>query len=100
MGYRNIEPVLQHFDKLAQECGLFSDTELNNGYGCLSKSKDKSEPGCCFQSDCPLAYDASLEDLRKHDTHLYEEYKADPGDVGLESGTIESEWVMQYREVV
>ena len=106
MGYRKIKPVLIHMNTLCQECGLFtSDTELNNGYGCTSKSKFKSDPGCCYDSDCPLAFTADLEDLKEHDTHLYEEYKfnlseynkdnfdLDPHDVG-------SEWVVQFLEVV
>ena len=57
MGYRKIEPVMEHMDNLVQSCGLFtSDTELNGGYGCLSKSKEKSESGTCYGYDCPLAY--------------------------------------------
>ena len=86
-----------HIDNLMQDCGLFNgNTDLNNGYGCKSKSKDKQEPGACFAFDCPLAWEADLEDMKKYDQHLYDEYKEetyDPIDVG-------AGWVVQFREVV
>lgn len=94
MSYKNISPVLRTILDLATDCGLFTrDTELNNGYGCLSASKQKSEPGCCFNFDCPLAYTAGLDDLKQYDSDLYEEYKDEPG-----SDDECGEWVIQYRE--
>jgi len=94
MGYRNIKPVLTNIWELSGCCGLFTgDTSLNNGYGCKSRSKEKDEVGCCYMWDCPLAYSASLEDLKKHDTYLYKEY-LDSGD-----DPEQSDWMIQYREV-
>ena len=63
MEYRNIEPQAIYIDTLTAECGLFtSKTDLNNGYGCRSKSKDKEHPGCCYTFDCPLGYEMVDED--------------------------------------
>ena len=56
MGYRKVTPYRESIFTLSQYCGLFNpDTDLNNGYGCRSTSKDKQEPGCCYAWDCPLA---------------------------------------------
>ncbi len=104
MGYKSIEPVMVHIDTLCQECGLFKpNSELNGGYGCLSRSKEKDEPGKCYDFDCPLAYPASLDDMKKHDSRIHEEWEEymrkfnnennDPSDVG-------SDWVVQFRECV
>lgn len=106
MGYKNIKPELIYLDDLVLKCGLFtSDTDLNNGYGCKSKSKIKDEPGKCYGFDCPLASEASLADLKKHDEYLYNEHKQNfnhnqlkdedncfPDDYG-------SSWLIQYRSL-
>lgn len=94
MGYRNIKPVLRDIDELTGVCGLFCDTDVNNGYGCKSRSKEKEESGKCYSWACPLAYTTSLDDLMEHDTDLYNEY--------LESGhdPESSGFVIQYRELV
>ena len=91
MTYRNITPVLQHIDTLFVECGLGGKD--NN---CLSKSKLKQEPGRCFSGDCPLAYEADLWDLVQHDYDLFVQYYMS---AVMPEGTIESGWVVQYREV-
>jgi len=97
MAYRNIVPVLIDIDNLSGECGLFctGDNIPNGGYGCASKFKNKQEPGCCNSWDCPLAYNATIDDLKKHDSILYEQYKDDPWaheDCG--------DWMVKYRECV
>lgn len=62
--YKKIEPVLTNIDELAKNCGLFVYSEnLNGGYGCRSKSKEKDELGCCFDFDCPLACSVDLAEL-------------------------------------
>jgi len=95
MGYRNIEPVLVDIWELSGSCGLFTgDTDLNNGYGCKSRSKDKEEAGKCYAWACPLGYTASLDDLKKHDMHLYNEYKNGGHDPE------QSDWMIQYRKIV
>ena len=63
MGYRKITPYKDSIFNLAKTCGLFNpDTELNNGYGCRSRSKEKQEPGCCYAWDCPLASESDEMD--------------------------------------
>lgn len=113
MGYRHIEPVMTTINNLCQECRLFTfETDLNNGYGCLSKSKDKNEPGKCYAFDCPLAYTASLKDMKDHDTYVYNEWKNNIKDWHKENNQVYndnedhdpdsfgSEWVIQWRETV
>ena len=97
MGYRKIKPILTNIWELSGACGLFtSGNNLNNGYGygCRSRSKDKEEVGKCFSWDCPLGYTTSLEDLKKHDIYLYNEYVE--GGYNPENG----DWMIQYREIV
>jgi len=100
MGYRKIEPVLVNIFNLCQYCGLFKSIELNGGYGCQSRSKDKCEVGLCYDFDCPLAYEAGLEDMKEHDVDLYNEYKEECDKKGMEPHDIGSDWVIQWREVV
>jgi len=100
MGYRKITPVLEDLDNLAGHCGLFDgNTNLNNGYGCASRSKTKAHPGCCYSFDCPLAYPADLDDLKEHDEDLYQEYVQDFAERGLQPYEVGSEWMVQYQEV-
>lgn len=95
MGYRKIKPILTDIWELSGSCGLFtSDTDLNNGYGCRSRSKDKEEVGKCFAWACPLGYTTSLDDLKKHDIDLYHEY------VDGDDDPEESDWMIQYRVIV
>jgi hypothetical protein len=99
--FKKIEQELLQLDALANECGFFtSDTDRNNGYGCTLPDNipgfQKQEPGCCFGFDCPLAWEAHRDDLKKHDEGLYEEYKDEeygPEECG-------SGWMIKYREVV
>lgn len=98
MGYRNIEPVLLSIFSLAKECGLFFSGEENGGYCCNSRSKTKSDPGCCYAFDCPLASEANLEDLKKHDEGLYKEYKEHYDKNNIPDHISTGEWVVQYRE--
>lgn len=50
MAYKKIKPVLIDIDDLANKCGLFVvASELNGGYGCKSKSKEKQEDGNAVQ---------------------------------------------------
>ena len=105
MSYRKIKPVLTTINNLANVCGLFtSDTDLNNGYGCKSKSNEKDHPGCCYDFDCPLAIGADLTSLKEHDIDLYKEHLPD-FKMELERGTSEDDccvdsWIIQYRELV
>jgi hypothetical protein len=91
--YKQIENKLVQIDSFIRECGLFtSDTNLNNGYGCKSKSKSKQEPGCCYTYDCPLAHEADKEDLKELDHDLYLSYSEDENIEG-------SGWMVQHSEV-
>lgn len=97
MGYRKIKPRIVHIDSLMQECRLANGaTNKNNGYGCISKSTSKAEPGACFAFDCPLAWVADLEDMEKHDSLLYEEY----ADKDYKPHEVGAKWVVQYLECV
>ena len=97
MGYKKIEPNLIPIETLIKGCGLFNeDIDSNDGAGCLSKSKNKQHPGRCSTFDCPLAYEANLEDMKEYDKDLYEEYKQEEFDP-IEMG---AGWMVQYREVV
>lgn len=104
MGYRNLEkPVLRHIDGLTSDCGLFtSATELNNGYGCMSKSKQKTSPGCCYDFDCPLAWTADLEDMKEYgeDDSVYLEWKEHFKETGHGPEESGADYVVQFREVV
>lgn len=93
MTYKKVEKQLLHIDALASVCEMFvSGSKKNGGYGCKSKSKDKQMPGCCYAFDCPLAYEADIEDLKDFDPILYDQYKND--EYGIH------DWVVQYRELI
>jgi len=98
VGYKALkEPIIIHVNDLAMECGLFtSETELNGGYGCLSKSKQKDEPGKCYAWDCPLGYEADLEDLKNHALDLYDQWKEDEYDPSEAGANL----VLQTQEIV
>jgi len=90
MKYRKIKPILIHIDSLMTECGAFRDT-MEEPYCCGSRG-----PQSCFTFGCPVAHEATLEDLKDHDMDLYEEYEAegyDPSEVG-------AGWMVQYRKIV
>jgi len=92
--YKKIEPELLSIYHVADRCGFFTtETDLNGGYGCTFPEKEKGYPGCCYQFDCPVSHEASLEDLRKMDQDLYEEYKHCTGDLEDHG----SEWMVMYR---
>jgi len=96
MGYRKIKPMMIHIDSLIEDCGLFRDTQ-EKPYQCLLRSKNiYRETGVCASKNCPLAWEADLEDMKKYDKDLYEEYKqekCDPTEMG-------AGWMVQYREIV
>jgi hypothetical protein len=97
MGYKNIKPYVTTIDELCSGCGLFtSNTDLNNGYGCKSKSKYKTEIGKCYNWACPLGNVPDIEDLKKYDKDYYYEYK----DKCDDDGVIDSlELILVYKEL-
>lgn len=98
MGYRKIKPVLINFAAVVKECGLRArDDDYPCGHHCGSKSKDKSYPERCYPFDCPLASEATLANLKKHDPDLYEEYKDEYEGRDPENTSIHG-YVVQYRE--
>ncbi len=98
--FKDVDEELVHLDELPNQCGFFtSDTDKNNGYGCTFPEGvdgyEKAHPGCCFGWDCPFANEAELDDLKKHDAHLFAEYKDEeygPQECG-------SGWLIKYREI-
>lgn len=86
-------------DDLVCICGHYNpDTNVNNGYGCNHPNQEQTdidketgkEQGKCYGFSCPIAYTADLEDMRKLDPDLAEEYKNDAD----ENGEIESDWLV------
>lgn len=61
-----------------------------------SKHKQLHGPQSCAAYDCPLGWEANLEDMEKYDKGLYEEYKQerhDPSEMG-------ADYIVQHRENV
>ncbi len=82
-------------DDLRMECGYACDCEENNGYGC---NHLESEEGECHRYSCPIASEASYNDLLRLDPELAKEYEyelehKDPEDEGLDSN-----WMVQHSE--
>ena len=63
MAYKRITDRLIDINVLAEECGLFFIADINGGYGCRSRSKNKQMPGACYAFDCPLAVEADEQDI-------------------------------------
>jgi hypothetical protein len=110
MKFKEVDLGLVYFDDFCNECGLFTGkTNLNGGYGCLAVRDEKeSEYGLCMPGDCPLAYTASLADIKKYDEGLYQEHKAEYVKFKSFHGSEEdfvpskwngSDWLVQYREL-
>lgn len=59
---------LMRMDELTEKCGFFYEDDVNNGYACCSPDQEEREHGigCCFRHFCPVAYPATVEDLKKH----------------------------------
>lgn len=100
MGYRNIEPYLEHIDNLAQDCGLFFIGEENGGHCCKSKSKLKDEEGRCYAFACPLAVEADLEDMKKYDEDVYREWKEHEDKTGHSPEGSGAGYVIVYKEIL
>lgn len=82
MKLKDVEEELIQLNTLANQCGFFtSDTDENNGYGCTCPKEisgfKKEEVGTCHGYDCPMGHEADLDDLKKLDAGLYEEYKGE-----------------------
>lgn len=97
---KEVDEELVHIDDFPNQCGFFTcDTDENGGYGCTFPEKcgdfSKQHPGCCYGWDCPFTFEADLEDLKKHDTYLYKEYKDEEYGPN-ESG---SGWLIKWCEV-
>ncbi len=100
MGYKKIAEVLMDFDTLAGACGLYA-----GDMKCSSRStmKDGDE---CQRWNCPLAFEPSLEDLKRLNPILYNEYKEGKDekeqlDRGVPEDQIVPEghnWVVQHSE--
>ena len=80
---------------LTQTCGYACDCENNNGYGC---SHPDSEEGECHGFCCPIATDASYNDLLELDPELAKEYEYRLADTDPEESGLESDWMVQHSE--
>ena len=99
---RTIKKLIR-LDDLTGCCGYFATTRYrdgsvkNNGYGCTHRG-NKDEPGKCSGFDCPVAVEASYNELLELDPDLAKEYEYktkeycfDP-DAGLDN-----EWMVVWR---
>ncbi len=112
--------IVVHIDELTKVCGYFnSGTPVNNFYGCNhpdceeneivgikkdgsqvrfpKKIKHKISQGKCYSFSCPIASECDLEDLKEHDTDLYNEWKNaeyDPSESGAELMLITDEKII------
>ena len=82
-------------DDLTRKCGYACDSECNNGYGCDHPNSEENE---CHGFSCPIAVEASYNDLLELDPELAKEYEyqleyKDPEEEGLDS-----DWVVQHSE--
>lgn len=82
-------------DDLAETCGYACDCENNNGYGCNHPESKENE---CHTFSCPIASEASYNDLLELDPELAKEYEyqlefKDPEEEGLDS-----DWMVQHSE--
>lgn len=105
MGYRNIKPILAELESFRYQCGLY-DLDSEEDWVCKSKNRTK-EQGVCLSFECPLASEAGLDDLKKHDKALYEEHKKNfkkeleagqPEEECVPSADYGSHWMIQYRQ--
>jgi len=84
---------LKSMYELMQTCGYACDCDDNNGYGC---SHPDSEEGECHTYSCPIATDASYNDMLELDPELAKEYECQLGDPEEEG--LDSEWMVQHSE--
>ena len=81
MGYRKVNPPrIVNFYSFSVVCKLHTQGE-NWERNCLSKSKIKQERGLCSPTNCPLAYSADVNDLKKYSEGIYSE--EDPDDYSV-----------------
>jgi hypothetical protein len=82
-------------DDLMRTCGYACDSEENNGYGCSHKD---SEDNTCHTFNCPIAVDASYNDLLELDPELAKEYEYQLKNKDPEEEGLDSDWMVQYSE--
>jgi len=70
---KKIKERLIELDELRKVCGFFT-SDTDEPEGCLFPNK-KNVPGCCFLKDCPLAWDATLDDFKQYCPALYDKYQ-------------------------
>jgi hypothetical protein len=100
----SIKEELLQIDNLMSKCGYGYYYEgspmINNGYNCNHKDCEESEEvngkciGKCYTWSCPIACTAEIDDLKRLDKDLYEEYKSEAD----REGCIESDWML-YVEI-
>lgn len=85
-----------HIDEMVEICGFFTtETTVNNGYGCKHPNQEETDVdfrtdkkhGKCYCWSCPLANEADLQDMKKLDQELYDDWKDeeyDPTEMGGE----------------
>lgn len=73
--------------EIMKNCGHCEDVDMV--YTC-SHPENTEEPGRCFTWACPVAYEATYEDMLELDPDLAEEYREEQE----RNGFIESDWMV------
>ena len=68
-----MKPIILEINALANICGYFEGSEVNNGYGC--NHPDQEEKGKCYAFSCPLSIQPDEKDLKKYSKEDYEDFK-------------------------
>lgn len=76
-------------EDLRRSCGAACFNQENGGYGC-DHPENTGAPGECHKYSCPVADEASYEDLLEHDPALAKEYE----DEQAKNQCINSDWMV------
>jgi len=82
-------------DDLMKICGYACDCEENNGYGCNHPECEEQE---CHIYGCPIATDASYNDLFELNPDLAKEYEYQLAYKDPEEESLDSDWMVQHTE--
>ena len=82
-------------DDLMRICGYDCDSEENNGYGC---NHPNNEEPTCHRYSCPIATDASYNDLLALNPDLAKEYEYQLTYKNPEDESLDGYWMVQHSE--
>ena len=95
---------LIYLDDLVKRCGYSGTTknrdgsEKNNGYGCTHRG-NKDYPGECHGFCCPVAVEASYNELLELDQDLAKEYEYKTHEYCFDPDvSLDNEWMVVWRK--